>query len=118
MSSGPGFTMSSGQGSGKRPVYVDLDAPEAMDVFNQVGSSSTPSSSSKGKKKKQSGYEKDDGYPSKEYTQFIGEVTISYYRIRSRPTLIRQFFENGHSGILALQGDLEREFWKWLDESE
>ena len=50
------FTMSSGQSSGKRPLYEDLDAPEAMDPFNRVGSDlhtgSTPSSGSTRKKKK------------------------------------------------------------------
>ena len=90
--------MSSRQGSGKRPLYEDLDAPEAMDPVNRVGSDSltgsTPSSSSGEKKKKKniSGHEKDEGYPPKEYTQFIREVTIAYYRVRERDMLKDHFW--------------------------
>ncbi len=77
--------MSFNQGSGKRSAYEDLDASEAMDPMNRVGSNSitgfNPSSSSKRKKEKKnlSGHEKDEGYPPKEYMQFIWEVTINYY---------------------------------------
>jgi hypothetical protein len=116
--------MSSGQGSGKRPLYEDLDAPEAMDPFNRVGSDShtgsTPSSGSTGKKKKKnvSAHEKDEGYPPKEYTQFIREVTIAYYRIRGQEMLKRTYLDQGHAGILLLQADLEREFWNKLSQSE
>lgn len=112
--------MSSSQASGKRPVYEDLDAPGAIDAINQVGTDSNPSSSSRGKKKQKnvSGHEKDESYPPKEYMQFIREATIAYYRIRTRPMLNREFFDSGRTGILLLQADLEREFWKRLDESE
>ena len=116
--------MSSSQGSGKRPVYEDLDAPAAMDPMNRVGSEShtdsTPSSSSKGKKKRKSmsGHEKDESYPPKEYMQFIREVTIAYYRICSRDMLKRTFLDHGHPGIMQLQADLEREFWYRLGQSE
>ena len=116
--------MSSRQGSGKRPLYQDLDAPEDMAGTNQARSqshtSSTPSSSSAGKKKKKnvSGHEKDEGYPPKEYTQYIREVTIAYYRVRGRDMLKRSFLDHGHAGILQLQADLEREFWSKLAQSE
>ena len=112
------ITMSSSQGSGQRPVYVDLDAPENMDVANQVGSSSTPSSSSKGKKRKQPAHKRDPDYPPPEYSQFLREVAVNYYRFRSRDMLSREFLNKGEAGIRSLQLDMEREFWARLAESE
>ena len=109
---------------GKRRIYEDLDAPEPMEGIVQAGGSShagsNPSSSSgsKNKKKKTSANERDEGYPPKEYAQFIREVTISYYRVRSAEMLKKSFLDYGEAGIFKLQADLEREFWKKLSQSE
>src|SRR5687768_7156589 len=96
-----------------------------MDPFNRVGSDShtgsTPSSGSTRKKKKKknvSTYEKDEGHPPKDYTQFIREVTIAYYRIHRRDILKRSYLDQGHAGILLLQADLECEFWNKFSQSE
>jgi hypothetical protein len=116
--------MSSRQGAGKRPHYEDLDAPDAVDPVNCVrGESHTgsnPSSSSGGKKKKKniSGHEKDEGYPPLEYTHFIREVTVNYYRLRQVRMLKTEYLDHGQAGILKLQADLEREFWSALQGSE
>jgi hypothetical protein len=50
--------------------------------------------------------------------QFIREVTIAYYRVRTQQMLSRDFFDHERTGILKLQADLEHEFWKRLEESE
>ena len=115
--------MSSRQGSGKRPMYVDLDAPDAVDPMSCVtphgSSGSTPSSSSKGKKKKSiPAHEKDDGYPPLEYTHFIRKVAVEYYKARTIRMLKAMYLDHGEDGIYNLQRDLEREFWSALEGSE
>jgi len=102
-------------------MYQDLDAPEGADSFTQgpidSHGSSNPSSSS-GKKNKKSAHEKDEDYPPKTYTQFIREVTMEYYRVRSTDMLRRTWLNGTQAGVALLQADLEREFWAKLAQSE
>ena len=112
--------MERGGNRGKRPQYVDLDAPESMDSLVQVSSASgsMPSSTSQGGKKRKSANEKDAGFPPKDYTHFAARVALDFFRTRDDELLHRIFFDKGLHGVLNLQATLQTELEKKLGSSE
>ena len=113
--------MSFSRNSGKRPAYVDLDAPEeavqqTSTTPSQTGSN--PSSSSSGKKGRKRASERDADYPPITYTNFIREKALEFYRIRTRDMLERTYFTGDVHGVGKLQDELYRYFSRALEGHE
>ena len=83
MASGLGF------GSGKRPGYVDLDAPNPSgeDPWDprSIPAASHRSSGSSGRKKPKKG--QNPNCPGKDYADAAREIVLHYYKVRSMQML-------------------------------
>ncbi len=128
------MTEEGGSGHGKRPVPVDLDAPQLDDwapIPRDVemapnpgatsGTASTdPSSGSSGKKRarRNKAQVENPNWPKTTYTAFTRGIVMRFYAARSMGMLKRTYIENGKDGFVALCGDLGRELVDRLEESE
>ena len=83
----------SASGSGKRPGYVDLDAPNPSgeDPWDprSVPVASHRSSGSSGSKKPKKA--QNPNRPGKEYADAAREIVLHYYKVRSMQMLQREF---------------------------
>lgn len=119
--------MASDRNLGKRPAYVDLDAPDSSGNTVHEGVVSSQSTMTETKpvsrraKQKMSAHEKDAGYPPKEYTAFLRGIAIQYYRRWCETNQVRfreLYLEKGEPGIMCLQADLQSKFEHALESSD
>ena len=107
----------SSYGSGKRPGYVDLDAPNPSgeDLWDprSIPAASHRSSGSSGSKKAQN-----PNRPGKEYADVAREIVLHYYKVWSLEMLHREFLDGGVDGFLSLCADIGREITDKLEEIE
>lgn len=113
-------TMADQNDRGKRPFTWDIDAPEEdetppiVDPTSQTGSN--PSSSSKGKKLK--AHEKNVDWPPPQYTNFIRDVTLEWFRVRSIEMLTNEYVGKKVHGLEKLREEFYREFTTKLELDE
>ena len=103
MASGSG----SGPGSGKRPKYVNLDAPTpSKDLWDTrlFLTLSNPSTSLRKRKKPKKA--RNPNRPEKKYKDAAREYVLQYYKVRLLEMLNREFFNNGFDGFVNLCIDL------------
>jgi hypothetical protein len=62
--------------------------------------------------------EKNQGYPSRDYTGFSIPIAMKYYAHRSMDMLEPKFLNNGMDGYVELFKDLCCEFMRSFDESK
>ena len=107
----------SGSGSGKRPGYVDLDAPNPSgeDLWDprSVPEASYQSSGLSGSKKPKKG--QNPNRPGKEYADAAREIVLHYYKVRSMQMLQQEFLD---AGFLSLCADIGREIMDKLEDTE
>ena len=110
----------SGSGSGKRPGYVDLDAPNPSgeDPWDprSVPAASHQSSGSSGSKKPKKA--QNPNRLGKEYADAAREIVMHYYKVRSMQMLQREFLDGGVDGFLSLCADIGREITDKLEDTE
>ena len=110
----------SGSGSGKRPGYVDLDAPNPSgeDPWDprSIPAASHRLSGSSGSKKPKKG--QNPNRPEKEYADAAQEIVLHYYKVRSMQMLQREFLDAGVDGFLNLCTDIRREITDKLEDTE
>ena len=110
----------SGSGSGKRPGYVDLDAPNPFgeDPWDprSVPTASHRSSGSSGSKKPKKA--QNPNCPGKEYADAAREIVLHYYKVRLMQMLQREFLDGGVDGFLSLCADIGREITDKLEDTE
>ena len=110
----------SDSGSGKRPGYVDLDAPNPSgeDPWDprSVPAASHRSSGSSGSKKPKKG--QNPNRPGKEYADVAREIVLHYYKVRSMQMLQREFLDAGVDGFLSLCANIGREITDKLEDTE
>ena len=108
MASGSGF------GSGKRPGYVDLDAPYPFgeDPWNTrlVHAASIRSSGSSGSKMPKKA--RNPNRPKKEYADEAREIVLHYYKVQSLEMLHWEFLDGGVDGFVSLCIDIGQANWK------
>ena len=114
--------MASGSGSqsGKRPGYVDLDAPNPSgeDPWDprSIPAALHRSSGSSGSKKPKKG--QNPNRPGKEYADAAREIVLHYYKVRSMQMLQQEFLDVGVDGFLSLCTDIGREITDKLEDTE
>ena len=110
----------SGSGSGKRPKYVDRNAPtpsnEDLWDMRSLTTSSNPSTSLEGSKKPKK--VRNPNRLGKEYMDATREYVLRYYRRRSLEMLNQEFLDNGFDGFVNLCTNLRQEITDILDESK
>ena len=110
----------SGSGSGKKPGYVDLDAPnlfgeDPWDPRSVPAASHRSSGLSVSKKPKKA---QNPNRPRKEYADAVREIVLHYYKVRSMEMLQWEFLDGGIDGFLSLCADIGREITDKLEEME
>jgi hypothetical protein len=110
--------------SAKRLGHHDLDASDwddvvatPMEIPTSSNTQSAPSSTSKGKKKKQkaSVHEKNPQYPPKEYGHYVRKKILEFYNIKTAGALERTYIDHGADGLMTLQVELNGVITKALE---
>ena len=116
----PPMASRSGSRSGKRPGYIDLDAPNlsSKDPWDtrSVPVASIRSSGSSGSKKPKKA--KNPNRPGKEYVDAAREIVLHYYKVRSLEMLHWEFLDGGVDGFVSLCANIGREIKDKLEEME
>ena len=106
--------------SGKRPGYVDVDAPNlsSEDLWDtrSVFAASIRSSGSSGSKKPKKTRNPDR--LGKEYADAAREIVLHYYNVRSLEMLHREFLDGGVDGFVSLCADIRQKITDKLEQTE
>lgn len=114
--------MSDRNDTGKRPMSREVDVLDtSVSMSNSqsgMQSASAPSSTSGRKKKNKRASDTNPDYPTIEYTNFLRDVAVNFYEMRSKETLTREYISKGINGMDKLHDDLRREFLFALSKDE
>ena len=111
----------------KCPRYHDLDASDwnnvvaiPMEIPMSSNMQSAPTSTSKGKKKKQkaSAHERNPQYPLREYGHYVRKKILEFYNIKIVGTLEQTYIDHGIDGFMSLQVELNGVITKALKQLE
>ena len=91
-----------------------------MEIPTSSNKQLAPSSTLKGKKKKQKAFahEKNPQYSPKEYGHFVREKVFEFYNIKTTSALEQTYIEHGMDGLMSLQVELNGVIIKALERSE